>query len=171
MQTIKTLTNFDGHTIRLILEDINKPLFCLIDVCNALDIKRPNPSRFKLNPKGTHKMCIPTNGGKQLLSFISEENLYRIVFKSTKPAALNFQTWVFTEVLPSIRKNGDYSTRLSAYKQLNNLHMEAKIQKEKGTFHGRGLNQHKGAIKTINHRIEACEIQIQLTFRGELSNE
>ena len=97
------------------------------------------------------------NSENQYLSFITEENLYRVFFRSTKPAAINFQTWVFTQVLPSIRKTGVYSTRLSAYKELNHLHMQVKVQQGKGSFHDRGLNHHKGAMKTINTLIETCE--------------
>jgi hypothetical protein len=41
--------------------------------------------------------------------FINEPGLYRLIFKSRKPEAESFKTWVFTEVLPSIRKTGAYA--------------------------------------------------------------
>jgi hypothetical protein len=37
--------------------------------------------------------------------------LYRLVFQSRKPEAEKFKTWVFTEVLPQIRKGGAYTGR------------------------------------------------------------
>jgi prophage antirepressor-like protein len=56
-----------------------------------------------------HKIRISTNGGIQKLKFINEPNLYRVIFRSNKKEALNFQNWVFAEVLPTIRKTGGYS--------------------------------------------------------------
>ena len=38
--------------------------------------------------------------------FISEPGFYSLVFSSKLPAAKKFQDWVFTTVLPSIRKYG-----------------------------------------------------------------
>ena len=41
--------------------------------------------------------------------FLTEEGLYELIFGSTLPAAKTFRRWVFSEVLPSIRKTGSYS--------------------------------------------------------------
>ncbi len=76
----------------------------------------------------------PTNGGIQKLKFINEPNLYRIIFRSNKTEALNFQNWVFAEVLPSIRKTGSYSARQSAYEELNRLCMQEKYLRIKVHF-------------------------------------
>ncbi|MDO9957413.1 BRO family protein, partial [Glaesserella parasuis] len=45
----------------------------------------------------------------QEVTFINEPNLYRIIFRSNKSQAIDFQNWVFEEVLPQIRKTGQYS--------------------------------------------------------------
>ncbi len=42
------------------------------------------------------------------INYITEGNLYRLICRSKLPAALAFETWVFDEVLPSIRKYGAY---------------------------------------------------------------
>ena len=44
------------------------------------------------------------------MTYISEQNLYRVIMRSDKPQAEAFQDWVCGEVLPSIRKNGAYMT-------------------------------------------------------------
>lgn len=44
-----------------------------------------------------------------MLTFISEQNLYKVIMRSDKPQAEPFQDWVCGEVLPSIRKTGNYS--------------------------------------------------------------
>ena len=43
---------------------------------------------------------------------VNEAGLYRLVFKSRKPEAERFKTWVFNEVLPSIRKYGFFRASL-----------------------------------------------------------
>ena len=161
-----SIFNFNQHGVRIAFDVNGQPLFCLPDVGQALDIKNAISSRFKLNPKGVHEMYTLTNGGTQKLTFISEENLYRIVFRSTKPEALNFQNWVFAEVLPSIRKTGSYSARQTAYEELNRLCMQAKTQKAKGSFHGTGLVNHRYSMRDLNLRIATCKANLQLTFEG-----
>ena len=161
-----SIFNFNEHGVRVALDVNGQPLFCLADVCNAMGMQRANPSRFNLNPKGVASLCTLTNGGSQMLTFISEENLYRIVFRSIKPEAINFQNWVFAEVLPTIRKTGSYSARQTAYDELNRLCMQAKTQKAKGSFHGTGLVNHRYSMQDLNLRITTCKNNLQLTFEG-----
>ena len=37
-----------------------EPLFCLVDVCNALDIKNPSRAKTALKPGGVHQMKVTT---------------------------------------------------------------------------------------------------------------
>lgn len=140
-----SIFNFNQHGVRVVFDASGEPLFCLADVSKALEIQRANPSRFNLNPKGVHRLCTLTNGGSQMLIFISEENLLRIIFKSTKPEALNFQTWVFAAVLPTIRKTGSYSVKANktTFDEFNRLCLQEKASKEKATFHSHGMNRRK----------------------------
>ena len=61
--------------------------------------------------KGVLKRNTLTNGGKQELVFIDEGNLYRLITHSKLPEAEKFESWVFDEVLPSIRKTGSYQAK------------------------------------------------------------
>ncbi|WP_159990847.1 BRO family protein [Pelistega ratti] len=108
-----TIFNFNSHPVRIEIKD-NEPLFCLTDVAEILNIQNANPARFNLNEKGVHKMYTLTQGGKQEITFIDEANLYRVIFRSNKPEAIEFQNWVFEEVLPTIRKTGNYTTPTQA---------------------------------------------------------
>lgn len=161
-----SIFNFNGHGVRVAMDVNNEPLFCFPDVCRALDIKNAHTSRFSLNEKGIHFMYTLTNGGNQQLTFISEENLYRIVFRSTKPEALNFQNWVFADVLPTIRKTGSYSARQTAYEELNRLCMQEKVSKDKGTFHSLGMHRRKREKHKNAIRIQTCKANIELSFEG-----
>ena len=48
-------------------------------------------------------------GGEQKCVIITEEGFYELVFKSRLPAAKLFREWVFSVVLPSIRKFGYFN--------------------------------------------------------------
>ena len=161
-----SIFNFNNHGVRVVLSNTNEPLFCLTDVCSVLSVSRTSRLLRELDSKGMADCHILTNGGTQKLKFINEPNLYRIIFRSNKKEALNFQNWVFAEVLPSIRKTGSYSARQTAYEELNRLCMQAKTQKAKGSFHGTGLANHRYSMRDLNLRITTCKANLQLTFEG-----
>ena len=48
--------------------------------------------------------------GKSMMAFINEPGLYTLVLGSRKKEAKEFKRWVTHEILPSIRRNGFYST-------------------------------------------------------------
>ena len=84
--------------------------FSLNDICRALDLSNPRKVVNDL-PKGvTNSYPLLTNGGLQNMTFVNESGLYRTIFKSRKEKALEFQDWVCSEVIPSIRKHGAYIT-------------------------------------------------------------
>lgn len=56
--------------------------------------------------KGVGEM--PTPGGKQRIMLINESGLYSLILSSKLPTAKKFKHWVTSEVLPSIRKTGEY---------------------------------------------------------------
>ncbi|EIW6807170.1 hypothetical protein MF428_005245, partial [Salmonella enterica] len=86
----------------------SEPWFCLKDVCEILSVDRTSRLLRDLDKKGLADCHTLTIGGKQRLTFINEPNLYRVIFRSNKPEARQFQDWVFNDVLPAIRKTGRY---------------------------------------------------------------
>lgn len=94
--------------IRTFRED-DKVLFCGSDVAKALGYKRPNEA-IAAHCKGTVKRRTPTSGGVQEMLFIHEGDIYRLAAKSELPSADRFESWIFDEVLPTIRKHGAYMT-------------------------------------------------------------
>ena len=103
--------NFGVNEVRTAIRNDGDVYFCLPDVATILEISNANPSRFSLDEKGVHKMYTPTNGGVQQLTYVNEPNLYRVIFRSNKAEARQFQDWVFNEVLPTIRKTGSYNSK------------------------------------------------------------
>lgn len=100
--------NFENQTVRTALKG-SEPYFCLADVSEILSLQSRATSTFNLDEKGIEKIQITDSlNRKQTATFISEPNLYRVIFRSNKAEAVKFQNWVFDEVLPSIRKTGSY---------------------------------------------------------------
>lgn len=54
--------------------------------------------------KGVTKSKVLTDGGQQVVNIINEKDIYRLVFKSRKPEAEQFQDWVF-DMLRELRRS------------------------------------------------------------------
>nr|DAT46888.1 MAG TPA: KilAC domain protein [Caudoviricetes sp.] len=104
---LQIFNNEEFGEIRTVTKD-NEPMFCLADVCKALEIANVGNVRQRLSAKGIRIMDTHTKGGTQKMTFINEANLYKTIFQSRKDSAERFTDWVTSEVLPSIRKNGGY---------------------------------------------------------------
>lgn len=103
--------------VRTIDED-GKILFCAKDVALAFGYK-DHTNAIKQHCKGVVKRHLPTKGGNQLINFIPEGDIYRLAAKSELPGAEQFESWIFDEVIPSIRKTGSYTTKpMTAYQQM-----------------------------------------------------
>ena len=111
-----SIFNFHQSQVRIQLLN-NEPLFCLKDIAEILNISNAKSSRFNLSEAGVHKMYLRSSGQQRELTFINEPNLYRVIFRSNKKEAIDFQNWVFNEVLPTIRKTGSYSLTINTEQQ------------------------------------------------------
>jgi anti-repressor protein len=78
-----------------------------VDVARALGYSNPSKAVIQ-HCKGVTKTGIPSSGGIQETNVIPEGDIYRLTAKSELPGAEKFETWIFDEVLPSIRKTGGY---------------------------------------------------------------
>lgn len=90
-----------------------KPLFCLADLCYALDLS-PNDVRRRLDDGvvSTHPIT-DSLGREQQANFVNEDGLYDVILDSRKPQAKAFRKWITSDVLPSIRKTGQYQSPAS----------------------------------------------------------
>ena len=93
------------------------PWFVAADVCRALDMSLEYGTNQWLKPLNDDERYSLKRGdlpdlfsGSRAPSYtcISENGLYRLVMRSDKPQAREFQDWVTREVLPAIRKDGMY---------------------------------------------------------------
>lgn len=85
----------------------DKILFCGSDVAKALGYSNA-PDALNRHCRAIVKRDTPISGKIQAISYIPEGDVYRLIVHSKLPAAERFETWVFDEVLPTIRKTGGY---------------------------------------------------------------
>ena len=102
--------HFQGKEIQIKVID-NNPWFLASDIAKALSVKNVSMMVENANVKETHTRIILnyTLGGEQKMLFVDEAGMYKILMKSRKAVAEEFQDWVSEQVLPSIRKTGSYS--------------------------------------------------------------
>lgn len=100
---------FESNQVR-VLGDILNPLFVALDICKALGYQNHKDAINRhVDPEDISKMEITTNGGKQEVNCVNESGMYALIFGSKLPSAKRFKKWVTSEVLPAIRKTGQYS--------------------------------------------------------------
>lgn len=129
MNEIKIFENEEFGSVRTI-EENGKVMFCGKDVTSALGYSNTKDA-ISRHCKGVVKHDLPTAGGIQKMNFISEGDIYRLAAKSELPGADKFESWVFDEVLPSIRRTGEYQipqSNLNKSKSLDVKEMNARVR-------------------------------------------
>jgi prophage antirepressor-like protein len=163
MNEVTTFTAPAGMNVRVVTIDGN-PWFVAADVCRALGMD-PTQGTYQwlrgladdeqqLVARGDHPEIF-SGSRASTATIISESGLYKLVLRSGKPEAQQFQDWVTREVLPSIRKNGGY---IAGQEQMSDLELLAKALQ---------VSQRISAEKS--ERIAVLEEEIKvLHFGGEM---
>ena len=89
-------------------------------------MERPVSLTFPKNGGGPHPLLPPS--GNQNMAILSEQGLYFFLGRSDKPKALPFQKWIAGEVLPTLRKTGQYETPSFTVEELINGAQVAEIK-------------------------------------------
>lgn len=139
--------NFDNQKVRTLAIN-QQPYFVGKDVAEILGYKRTADAiRENVPDKFKGVGVLPTPGGKQRVTVISEAGLYKLAFKSHAKNAEKFTDWVASEVLPSIRKYGAYMTNEKIEKVLLNpdtiikLATELKTERERRSIAEQRVNE------------------------------
>lgn len=127
--------DFKGAALRTLTDENGEPWFVLKDCMSILDLGNPTETvkMFDDDEFSTTEV-IDSIGRRQQAYIISEPGLYRLVMRSRKPEAKEFQRWVTHEVLPSIRKHGAYMTQQTLDKALTSpdflIQLATKLKEE-----------------------------------------
>lgn len=107
LNELQIFNNEEFGEVRTIEVD-GKPYFVANDVAKALGYIE-TAKAIRTHCKGVSEMDIPTNGGIQTMKIIPEGDIYRLIIRSQLPSAERFESWVFDDVLPTIRQTGGYN--------------------------------------------------------------
>ena len=152
---IQVFDNKMFGALRIWVDADRKTFFNLSDVCKALALSSPAKVKQRLSMRGMNSIHTPTQNQygtvvMQSMTYIDEANLYRCIFQSRKEEAEKFQSWVFEEVLPQIRRTGGY--------------IPAKAEDDAQTVMARALLI---AQKTIDDKDRLIAVQRPLAELGE----
>ena len=112
--TALAIFSFENAQVRT-LGTPETPLFVAIDIAKALGFKdQTNAIKLHVDPEDLTKQEIETKGGKQTVNCVNESGLYALIFGSKLESAKRFKRWVTSEVLPVIRRNGQYNAACPA---------------------------------------------------------
>ncbi|MNW54014.1 Phage antirepressor protein KilAC domain protein [compost metagenome] len=82
-----------------------QPWWVAKDVCSVLEISNPSDVLKRLDDDERARFNLGRQGKTNV---VSESGLYSLILGSRKPEAKKFKRWITHEVIPSIRKTGQY---------------------------------------------------------------
>lgn len=138
MSDIKVFENKEFGNLRtVILEDniwfVGKDVAAALGYGEGKSLANAVANHVDDEDKGVTKMMTP--GGIQNVTIINESGLYSLILSSKLPSAKRFKHWVTSEVLPSIRKNGQYivnaKSDISPMLQMCQILLDKAIETEK----------------------------------------
>ena len=152
---------YESEEIRSFLDLNGDPWFIANDISSFLGYRMTSDATRLLDEEEKGTQILPTAGGPQKFTTVSESGLYSLIFASRRPGAKTFKRWVTSEVLPSIRKTGSYNKQfdLNDPKQLRILLLDyaAKIEKDQpkvqfydNFINAEGLYNLQNAARALN---------------------
>lgn len=118
MNDLQIFSNEEFGEVRTAVVN-DEPMFCLIDICKALEIKNATDVAKRLDEDELTRLNLGSRAGET--NFITESGLYAVILRSDKPNAKKFRKWVTAEILPQIRKTGSYNKPMTTSGQIQLL--------------------------------------------------
>lgn len=97
--------DFKGHQVRTLTFETSETWWVLSDVAKVLGVQNASDLAKRLDQDERSRFNLGRQGEGWI---VNESGLYKIVLRSDKPEAREFQRWVTHDVLPSIRRHGAY---------------------------------------------------------------
>ncbi|MGN8855192.1 phage antirepressor [Catenibacterium mitsuokai] len=105
------LFNFENHEVRSLLLN-NEPWFVGKDVADVLGYADTNQAiRKHVDNEDRLTRRFDGTGQSRDMTIINESGLYSLVLSSKLPSAKKFKRWVTSDVLPALRKTGQYQVK------------------------------------------------------------
>lgn len=97
-----------GQRVRVVEGPDGEPWFVARDVCDCLELVNITRALCELDDDEKCELSDFESSGRRPL-IISEPGLYSLILRSRKPQARMFKRWITHEVLPALRRTGQYS--------------------------------------------------------------
>ena len=130
LKQIDETASFNEKNIRVI-GTYEEPWFVAKDICSILELPNITNAIKILPEKWRGLKLLSTFGGEQNMNIINEAGLYKLIMRSNKPVAQKFQEVVCEEILPSLRKKGEYQIKSILDKNKKLEEEKLRIEEEK----------------------------------------
>lgn len=145
------LFKFENHEVRTITDDSDTIWFVAKDVAESLGYKNTNDAINRHCDGVAQSYPIIDNMGRtQEVRIINEPDMYALVFSSELKSAKVFKRWVFEDVLPKLRKHGEYTKS----------DMEAARQKWDAEKRQLELKNAKTTTQLIDSKLECDRLEL-----------
>ena len=144
MNDLQIFNNEEFGEVRTVVLN-SEPMFCLVDVCKALDIKNATDVAKRLDDDERTRLNLGRQGET---NFVTESGLYAVILRSDKPNAKKFRKWITGEVLPSIRKTGSYGKPMTTAEKIQLL--------------AQGNEELSGRVEKVEDKIDSLENDMPL---------
>ena len=155
INTIDQTINFNDQTIRIV-GTYDSPMFVASDICKILGLTNVTETIRSL-PDKWKKICdlslsevTSTARKTHEMNCISEAGLYKIIMRSNKPIAQKFQEVVCEEILPSIRKTGEFKLQ----QMLEEKDKLLQIKEQEKNKISVVLNEQKKELKSLHSLVK-----------------
>ena len=121
---------FEDKQIR-VLGSYTEPWFVAKDICDILGLKNVTESLKNIPIKWKTSETLRASYNSQNMNIISEPAVYKLIMRSNKLIAQKFQEVVCEEILPSLRKKGEYKIQSIIDKNKELEEEKLKVEQEK----------------------------------------
>jgi len=171
LKQIDETVSFNEKNIRVI-GTYEEPWFVAKDICTILEL--PNiTNAIKIIPEKWRGLkLLNTFGGEQTMITINEAGLYKLIMRSNKPVAQKFQEVVCEEILPTLRKKGEYQIKSILDKNKKLEEEKLRIEEEKNKIEEENKKLVKKYVKKPKDIIDKENVvYLMTTDEAELIGE
>ena len=119
--------DYNGSQVRTVEKD-GEAWWVLSDVCRVLELSDTRRTAERLDEDELTRLRLHSGGQSREMYVINESGLYNVILRSDKPQAKPFRKWVTSEVLPTIRKTGQYNATHKSNKSLEIKETNARVR-------------------------------------------
>jgi len=146
--------SFNDSKITIILDDKGEPWFKGKDIGKILEYSNihkyiqhvDDDDRKQLKEIGVPNLGTLSHNEKNTI-YINESGLYSLILSSKKEEAKKFKKWVTSEVLPSIRKHGEYKLKKELESVTNNFQEQLSLKDEQLSLKDQQLSLKEEEVK------------------------